>query len=65
MPTLTLEQKPTSKKVRVEIDLDQWERLADIFGFYQQKFLKTIKRSLNESRGNRVRKITSLRELDS
>lgn len=64
MATLTILQKPDSKKLRVDIDLDQWEKLADVFGFYQHSFLKTIRQSLKESKRGRVRKIESLKELD-
>ena len=64
MTTLTILQKPNSRKIRVDIDLDQWEKLADIFGFYQPSFLKTLKQSLKESRNGRVRKIESLKELE-
>ena len=63
MTTLTILQKPNSRKIRVDIDLDQWEKLADIFGFYQPSFLKTLKQSLKESRNGKVRKIESLKEL--
>ena len=64
MPTLTL-QKPSARKVTVEINLDQWERLADVFGFYQPNFIKATKKSLKESRSGETRKIESLRELES
>jgi len=48
----------------IEIDLNQWEKLADIFGFYSPNFIKTIKKSLKESRAGKVRKINSLRDLE-
>ena len=63
MPVLTI-QKPSSKTIKVEINLDQWERLADVFGFYQPKFIKDLKKSLKESRSGKTRKIKSLRDLD-
>ncbi|OGZ99209.1 MAG: hypothetical protein A3G49_05665 [Candidatus Sungbacteria bacterium RIFCSPLOWO2_12_FULL_41_11] len=63
MTTLTILQKPNSRKIRVDIDLDQWEKLADVFGFYQPSFLKTLKQSLKESGNGKVRKIGSLKEL--
>ena len=63
MATLTI-QKSKAHKVRVEIDLNQWEKLADIFGFYQPDFLKTIKKSLTESKRGAVKKIRSLRDLE-
>ncbi len=50
--------------MRVDINLDQWERLADVFGFYNPKFLKTLGKSIKESRNGRVKKINSLRELE-
>ena len=64
MATLTILQKPKSRKITVDINLDKWERLADVFGFYQPSFLKSISKSLKESRSGRVRKIESLNELD-
>ncbi|MBI2003428.1 MAG: hypothetical protein HYS78_00385 [Parcubacteria group bacterium] len=64
MPTLTI-QKPNSRTMKVEINLDQWERLADIFGFYKTGFIKTLKKSLKESKAGKVRKISSLRELET
>ncbi|MBI4158325.1 MAG: hypothetical protein HY505_01735 [Candidatus Yanofskybacteria bacterium] len=63
MPTLTL-QKSNSRVTKVEINLDQWEKLADIFGFYSSRFVSTLKKSLKESRSGKVRKVGSLRELE-
>lgn len=62
MATLTISQK-SNRKINVEIDLNQWEKLADVFGFYRPEFLKTLKQSLKESKQGRVRKIKSLSEL--
>ena len=64
MPTLTI-QKSNSRTMKVEINLDQWERLADIFGFYKPGFTKTLKKSLKESKSGKVRKIGSLLELET
>jgi len=64
MPTLTI-QKPNSRTMKVEINLDQWERLADIFGFYKPDFIKILKKSLKESKSGKVRKIESLSELET
>lgn len=64
MPILTI-QKSNSRMMKVEINLDQWERLADIFGFYKPEFVRTIKESLKESKNGKVRKIGSLRELET
>ncbi|OGZ96403.1 MAG: hypothetical protein A2679_00080 [Candidatus Sungbacteria bacterium RIFCSPHIGHO2_01_FULL_54_26] len=63
MATITI-QRMKERTARVQINLDQWERLADIFGFYQPQFLSTLKQSLKESRSGKVRNISSLRELE-
>jgi hypothetical protein len=65
MTTLTVQTKPNSRKINIEIDIDQWERLADVLGFYRPEFLTTLKRSLGESKRGKVEKIKSLRELAS
>ena len=64
MATVTLLQKSSAKKMSVEIDLNQWEKLSDVFGFYNPNFIKIIKKSLKESRAGKVRKINSLRDLE-
>jgi len=62
MPTLTI-QKYDAKKMKIEIDLNQWEHLADVFGFYNPNFLKSIKQSLKESKEGKVRKVKSLNDI--
>ena len=64
MATITILEKPNSrKKIKVEIDFNQWEKLADIFGLYSPSFLRTLNKSLQESKQGIVRKIKSLRDL--
>jgi len=63
MPTITILRQPESRTVRIEIDLDRWERLADALGFYQPSFLKTLRQSLKESKRGRIRRVESLGEL--
>lgn len=64
MSTLTI-QKEKKRTVRVDINLDQWERLADVLGFYRPEFLKLLKQSLKESKNGKARRISSLRELET
>lgn len=64
MTTLAVIQKPSAKKIRVDINLDQWEKLADAFGFYRPEFLKILKRSIKESESGQVRKTQSLKDLE-
>lgn len=63
MATITIMQKPAAKKIRVEVDLNQWEQLADALGFYHPSFVKNVKQSLKESRLGKVRIVNSLSEL--
>lgn len=63
MATITILQKPNLKKTRVDIDLDKWERLADVFGFYKPAFLQVLEQSIRESKTNKVTKVKSLKEL--
>lgn len=64
MATITIVDKPnTNKKMKVEIDLNQWEKLADVFGLYNATFLKSLDSSLKESKSGKVRRVRSLREL--
>ena len=51
------------KKVLVEFDADQFERLAANLGFYSPEFLRSLARAEKDYRAGRMRKITSLREL--
>lgn len=61
---VTILEKPNSrKKIKIEINLDQWEKLADVFGMYSPNFLKSLNLSLKESKQGKARKIKSLREL--
>ena len=64
MSVLSILQKPQMRKVIIEIDLDKWERLADTLGMYRPEFIKTLHHSLAESRRGRVRKISSLKDLE-
>lgn len=64
MATVTILNKPSShKKATVEIDLNQWEKLADVFGLYNPHFLKSLGKSLKESKQGKVHEVRSLREL--
>jgi len=63
MPILTIIKEPKTEKISVEVDINQWEKIADALGFYQASFLETLKQSLKESKNGRVRKIESLKEL--
>ncbi|MBI2454463.1 MAG: hypothetical protein HYV54_02755 [Parcubacteria group bacterium] len=63
MPTITILKKPGAEKINIEIDVNRWEKIADALGFYKKTFLKTLDKSIKESKSGRVRKIRSLSEL--
>jgi len=62
--TITVIQKPAARVARVIVDLDKWEQLANVFGFYDPAFLKILKKSIKESKQGKIRKIKSLKELE-
>lgn len=63
MPTMTILKKPGTEKINIEIDVNRWEKIADALGFYKKSFLKTLAKSIKESKTGRVRKVKSLSEL--
>jgi hypothetical protein len=66
MQTLNLAIRPqtkTSKKILVEINAGQFERLAANFGFFNQGFLDSLDKAEADIRAGRVYKIRSLKQL--
>lgn len=63
MATITLEQKPSSKKIRVEIDRDQFERLASSLKLFNIKFLESMKQAEREITQRKTKHLRSLRDL--
>lgn len=66
MVLLAMKIRPITKigrKVRVEIDVNQFERLAANFGFFNPEFIESIDRAERDYSAGRARKISSLREL--
>lgn len=61
--TLTISRAPSPRKLRIEIDVEQWERIADALGLYQPRFLKSLKQSEREIREGKIRKLRSLKDL--
>lgn len=62
MNQIAINLKPIlkGKKVLVELNADQFERLASNLGFYNLDFLKSLERSEKDFRAGRVYKLTSL-----
>jgi hypothetical protein len=63
MATITVERKPKSKSVIVEIDIDKLERLAASLGLLSSSFLASISRSEKEIGLGKTKRLRSLREL--
>jgi len=64
--TLTIKKDNGQKRrILVEIDAGQFERLAAQFGFFGDDFLRSIDQAEKDIRAGRIRKVKSLRELRS
>lgn len=63
MATITVERKPKSKSVIVEIDIDRLERLAASLGLLSSSFVDSISRSEKEIALGQTKRLRSLREL--
>jgi hypothetical protein len=66
MKSLTLTIKSAvarSRKIRIEVDADRFERLAADFGLFNSDFLKSLDQAENDIRAGRIKKIAALRDL--
>jgi len=63
MATLTIEQKPSPQKIRIEIDRVQFERLASSLGLFKKGFLESLERAEREMARGKTRPLRSLRDL--
>lgn len=52
-----------SQKVRIEMDVEQFERLAADLGLFQKEFLESIARAENEIAAGETRRLRSLHDL--
>ncbi len=63
MATITVERRPKSKRVMIEIDADKLERLAASLGLLSPSFLNSISRSEEEIALGKSKRLRGLREL--
>ena len=63
MATITVERKPKSKRIIVEIDADKLERLAASLGLFSSSFLDSMSRSEKEIGLGKTKRLRNLREL--
>jgi hypothetical protein len=66
MKSLTVTMKPIvagSRKIRIEVDADKFERLAADFGLFNPDFLRSLDQAEKDARTGRIKKIASLRDL--
>ena len=63
MATITVERRPRSKRIIVEIDADKLERLAASLGLPSPSFLDSISRSEKEIALGKISPLRSLRDL--
>jgi len=55
--------KNRSHKAVVEFDIEQFEKLAGIFGLFNPEFLKDLEESEKDYKSGRVKKLRSLKDL--
>jgi hypothetical protein len=63
MASLELTIKKRNHRVLIEMDADQFEKLAADFGFFSKDFLESLEQAEKDAKAGRVRKIESLKEL--
>ena len=63
MATITIERKPKSQRVIVEIDAEKLERLAATLGLFNEEFLNSLSRSERDITLGKTKRLRSLREL--
>lgn len=51
------------RKITVEINADQLERLAANFGFFNEEFLKSVEHAEADYKAGRITKIASLKDI--
>jgi len=60
--TINGKNRKTHKTV-VEFDMDQFEKLAAVFGLFNPEFLKDLKESEEDYKAGRVKRLRSLKDL--
>ena len=63
MSSLELTIKKRNHRVLVEMDADQFEKLAANFGFFSKEFLSSLERAEKDVKAGRIRKVQSLKQL--
>jgi hypothetical protein len=63
MATITVEKRPKSRRIVVEIDADKLERLAASLGLFSSSFLDSIARSEKEIALGKTARLRHLRDL--
>lgn len=63
MVTLTIGKKNASHKVKIEVNSEQFERLASSLGFFGTDFLNSLQRAEHEIAHGKLKHLRSLRDL--
>lgn len=56
-------RQTTSQTINLQVNRNAFERLADLFGFFQPKFLQSLDRAEADIKKGRVKKLHSLKDL--
>ncbi|MEK7080608.1 MAG: hypothetical protein AAB925_02120 [Patescibacteria group bacterium] len=60
---ITIKQGKNRSKKMIEFDVNEFEKLAALFGMFNPDFLKSLARAEKDIKAGRVREIKSLKEL--
>jgi len=61
---ITITQGKKLNKKIVEFDVDQFEKLAALFGMFNPDFIKRLNKAEKDIKAGRIRKINSLKDLE-
>lgn len=60
---LTIKKGKNKSHKMIEFDVEEFEKLAALFGMFNPDFLKSLTRAEKDIKAGRVREIKSLKEL--
>lgn len=60
MAKLDLEIKKQNGKFLIELDAEKFEKLANVFGFYNPEFLEALEKSTKDYKKGKIKPIENL-----
>ena len=60
---ITVEQKPNSNRITIEVDVNKFERLAANLGLFSKEFLSSLNQSERETKQGKLTRLRNLKDL--